>query len=835
MRTRLSFLRNNILSGVLIFILVCAPIATILTPRTTSAQWAVFDGANVTQTTVSAVKNTVTAAMTSLTSAAAGALKLKELTLDGIAFALAKLVLQEIVRSTVQWINSGFKGSPMFIQDLGQFMTNIADDVAGRVIYGSDLAFLCRPVDIRIALQFYYTQTKRNTPAQCTLSGVVKNVQAFANGNFSQGGWAGMMHLSLTPSDTLLGSLFSAEASLNRSIGAAQEQKKATLDWGKGFLSKEVCDEVDVAGPSLPGAAAPTANKNCKIVTPGDTIAQQLTFDLSSGKQTLIEADEINEVISALLSQLAKQALSGAQGLLGLSKSGAAGGGYAGGGGGGFPTSDYCTSMSYLDQMGDPNCNEAAGGSEINTNLVSEAIANEELFQDVQRGIASSSDQVRAKVTAANLVCTADQELYSSVEQANNAATVVANNALSASALALRNTANAKVTASIADVNSFIALQDEYDLATDIADKNALMAEIASTVSPSDSLHVEETLAAEGIRAQIASLSSQVANCPPPEEGLGSEPGPSATLPSSGLPVDWPRDYLLDEDDWSASPLVKEAAPSAPLSLAHASYELASPLHLAQATAAELCPARFPKFPNPSPLSTNFSGAISRLKNDALTKPIEQSYIYVEHGGSGKLHFIESGTALTVCMNYGDVREALKLNPSRLVWLHTHQRAHVTGPVPPSIADMMFYAETDSKWGIPSTVEVMAVDAENTWAFKGSPNYETAWDSVNQRLALLATPQFVAAARQAMSELSPSIDVTLRAFISIQRTVDRAVTNEFGAPTQTIAQQVKTMPAYKIGYELETKSVQSGLTAAQLSTSLSLHRSLGGTITRNPL
>ncbi len=94
---------------------------------------------------------------------------------------------------------------------------------------------------------------------------------------------------------------------------AGQEIEVAS--WGNGFLSKKVCQAVEG-----------TTREDCKITTPGQVISEALTFQLSTGPRTLIEADEINELIGALLNQLVLQAVQGLNGLLGLSESGYGGG-----------------------------------------------------------------------------------------------------------------------------------------------------------------------------------------------------------------------------------------------------------------------------------------------------------------------------------------------------------------------------------------------------------------------------------------------------------------------------------------------------------------------------
>src|SRR3989344_3727196 len=105
--------------------------------------------------------------------------ELKEYGIDSAGWYIAKLALQQIQKETVNWINSGFDGSPAFVQDLGGFLENNADKLAGEFIYGSDLKALCSPfaLNIKIALSVKYL--RKDPPARCTLSGVVGNVENF--------------------------------------------------------------------------------------------------------------------------------------------------------------------------------------------------------------------------------------------------------------------------------------------------------------------------------------------------------------------------------------------------------------------------------------------------------------------------------------------------------------------------------------------------------------------------------------------------------------------------------------------------------------------------------
>lgn len=273
------------------------------TVPTVEAALPTIDAANIAQTTVTALKTI--------------SLSAKEFVLDGLGWAIAKAVISNIMASTIDWINSGFRGSPAFVQDLDRFLLNVGDQVAGQFLeeLGGEFSFICSPfrLNIQIALALQYQNARERQPYQgCLLSETFDNFDAFVQGDFLQGGWNDFFTITANPGQyTEFGALLTAETTFQERLLAAKENETRTLDFGKGFLSSKVCE--DVVGPN--GQTKPS----CKIVTPGDTIANRLNSVLGTSEQTLIEADEINEVIGALVSTLAVKAITGTAGLLGLS------------------------------------------------------------------------------------------------------------------------------------------------------------------------------------------------------------------------------------------------------------------------------------------------------------------------------------------------------------------------------------------------------------------------------------------------------------------------------------------------------------------------------------
>ncbi len=359
-------------------VLICAALLVSYVPSTVPKAEAlgggggpvtVVGGNGTVQETISAGANTIVAGIQD-------AFFIKEFTLDGIAYGLAKMILRSMTQSILNWINSGFQGSPAFITDLKQFMLDRVDQAVGEFIYNDPaLNFLCSPfqLDVRIALATSYQESTREglgAKAQCTLSDVTDNVEGFLNGAFDEGGWEGMFEMTQNPVNTPTGAKLAAETEMYARIVDEQGRAIKELDWGDGFMSFKVCDD--------------TQNQsNCSITTPGRVIADQINKSLGAGQDALITADEIDEIISALFAQLAQQALTSLGGLRGLSSSG------------GFDDPTGSTTRSYLDAMG----SQPEGSSGVNP--FTRAIENEQRNTTLQRQAITNINNAEARLDAA--------------------------------------------------------------------------------------------------------------------------------------------------------------------------------------------------------------------------------------------------------------------------------------------------------------------------------------------------------------------------------------------------------------------------------------------------
>ena len=278
------------------------------------AQWVVIDPALVGLTTAENTRKTV-----------------KDV-LDSVAMFAARLAIQQVVNSTVNWAQSGFDGNPAYVVDPEQYFLDLGDGIAGQYIEGnSDLNFLCSPfqTQVRLALRHQYLNELQY---QCTLTDVVQNLDAFYS-DFSQGGWDAWFVMTQTAGGNPYGAYLEAQADLDSRIANAVGLKRQQLDWDNGFLSKKVCDSpvtqanIDAnnalvdSGSLLPqnNALAGKKTGDCigteRTVTPGSIIKSQLDRVLPSGLESLITVNHVEQLIQAFATGLLNRYVFGSEGL----------------------------------------------------------------------------------------------------------------------------------------------------------------------------------------------------------------------------------------------------------------------------------------------------------------------------------------------------------------------------------------------------------------------------------------------------------------------------------------------------------------------------------------
>lgn len=279
-------------------------------------------------------------------------LETKEYILDPLAWVAKEVVKQSITKSIVNWINSGFDGSPAFATDLKRNLGRLSDAVANSFF---DELEDRTGVDINSPFQEQITDYLRagyyrNTGDSgffnqegYTLHRIANRDKAFLDGDFAEGGWDAWFSVVTNSNNNPIGALFRTQDELGRRIEEFRVTRLNELSWGRGFLAwKGEC--VQEAGETAEEQAL-ADDEGClehETVTPGAVIEGRLAQALDMSTASLDIADEMNEIIAALVSQLTKQVLGGT-GLTGVSRPQQGGGG------------------SYLDQASNPGIYTGSG------------------------------------------------------------------------------------------------------------------------------------------------------------------------------------------------------------------------------------------------------------------------------------------------------------------------------------------------------------------------------------------------------------------------------------------------------------------------------------------
>lgn len=371
--------------------------------------------------------------------------------LNGLAWTVAKTAVQSITRSTVNWINSGFNGSPAFVSDLNQNLSNLSDTVANDFFnHLNQTAVQTTGFNLTSPFQDQITQQLRQAYYQTTsntlglsgydLNGHSTDPQAFLNGDFSKGGFNAFFSASQNPANNPFGAYQLASNALWSQINAAAQQRKTELDWGKGFLPwRGNCTSATTGT-----AVSLSKSEQCvgsPVKTPGSVIESQLENTLGSGVRELDLADSINEVVGALMGQLVNQVL-GPGGLIGVSKPSSGGG------------------SSYINQATSASQNDA-----LNTSLANGVIQNLQsnqavatTFRDEWQKVLTAAQVAQGKCGVQPNIVTTITSSTAGVQKGNAALQKIASVQAEVQAAAQSTAANksTQITTAIADYQSYL-------------------------------------------------------------------------------------------------------------------------------------------------------------------------------------------------------------------------------------------------------------------------------------------------------------------------------------------------------------------------------------------
>ncbi len=282
---------------------------------------------------------------------ATNSLVAKEYVLDGIAWQIRTLLVHSLVRSTVNWINRGFNGSPAYATNLKETLLDAADqEAAGFVRSLTSGSLLNLPFQDKIAqraLTAYYLSSSKDSFAlrnPYTLNQVSPDDRAFIDGDFTKGGLSAWLTATLNPQNTPIGFQDLVDSRLNQGVSGVTGQINQEYAVGGGFFPFRKCDEEKTTFiekdktttiTNLDGKTEQlttfnlTPKKTClrsRIETPGALILEAGKKAGLTSIDQVLTADELNEVIGALMGQLTNK-IFGSSGFRGVSSGSSASGG----------------------------------------------------------------------------------------------------------------------------------------------------------------------------------------------------------------------------------------------------------------------------------------------------------------------------------------------------------------------------------------------------------------------------------------------------------------------------------------------------------------------------
>lgn len=289
--------------------------------------------------------------------------------LNSVIYIAAKMLLNTLTQSVVNWINSGFEGSPTFIQNPQGYFTDLADQASGAFIQQLGMeGLLCSPFKLPV-LYGLKTNYSYSAPSmrkfQCTLGEAAEEWDDFM-GDFVNGGWDRWLSINTNEMNNPYGAYFASVNEIERRRSVAAERGKLEASWGSGFVSLKKCDgggtqdsfcdeqcgylkasnnadcfnscpEDDLYCQAQCGSGYDGCYSGCmdvsmssselcnvtggamKNTTPGKVIADQLTGALNKPAEGLNLVQDINQLLSAVFDALINQLIG--QGLESLTES----------------------------------------------------------------------------------------------------------------------------------------------------------------------------------------------------------------------------------------------------------------------------------------------------------------------------------------------------------------------------------------------------------------------------------------------------------------------------------------------------------------------------------
>lgn len=158
--------------------------------------------------------------------------------LDGVAYAVAKNTLAQVTTKTLNWVNTGLHGNPLYVQNVGSYLSTVKNQQvrsflntvqASNPIFGNAL---------QSSITFQTTGLLNGRISVAMNTPQARAYSAF-QADFTNGGWNALLNPAYNP----VGALFNASDQLARNVYNSQLQGANEVQRNNGFLDVNSCAE----------------------------------------------------------------------------------------------------------------------------------------------------------------------------------------------------------------------------------------------------------------------------------------------------------------------------------------------------------------------------------------------------------------------------------------------------------------------------------------------------------------------------------------------------------------------------------------------------------------
>ncbi|PIR69581.1 MAG: hypothetical protein COU47_02390 [Candidatus Niyogibacteria bacterium CG10_big_fil_rev_8_21_14_0_10_46_36] len=266
---------------------------------------------------------------------------LKEGPYDIAAYTIAKQLWRQLIRDIVGWIQTGnIYGGPLFVQNFDVFFHQLTRD--GVAIFIDSLLDPITQKNIPSPFRDIITESAvitLNTSSanlKSSLTGIVPDETVFYK-DLSEGGMIGLREILTTPQSSLTGRLLVALDDADRQAALETQSGSTEISSSEGFWGYADC-----IGWIEDFGSGRNVCLGRSVKTPGSNAQDLLASALESDIDTLEVADELQEIIAAILDRLMFSILdfdlsdASLDPFSGIDRTPPSGGGGSGGGSGGI-------------------------------------------------------------------------------------------------------------------------------------------------------------------------------------------------------------------------------------------------------------------------------------------------------------------------------------------------------------------------------------------------------------------------------------------------------------------------------------------------------------------